>query len=182
MTFYNIIFGILFLGACRELFLAGFHGKWKDFCVATTIALLVFNDTLFTSHEIESLKLTYSVSMKLIDLLDFLLLTAVIVILNPAGNFLGIAVKGRFYAHWREPIIWGLLSSYWLLGLAWNKLADVYSQGIGYREGVSFLLLVPFVFMTIVSFWPLTKLARFSRWSIILILLSYILFKAHAYY
>lgn len=46
MTFYNIIFGILFLGAVRELLHAFVTSDWTKLGMAGTLALVVFNDTI----------------------------------------------------------------------------------------------------------------------------------------
>jgi hypothetical protein len=182
MTFYNIIFGILFLGACREFFQAGLNRKWKDFCIASTLALLVFNDTLFTSHEIESLNLKYTIGMKLVDLFAFLILTMAIALFNTTSNILGIKINGKIFTHWREPIIWGLICFYWLLALIWNKLGNIYSYQVGYREEIAITLLFFFYLMLIVSINPLKRATKFIRWFIPLVVFGYILYKAFTYY
>jgi hypothetical protein len=181
MTFYNIIFGILFLGTCRELFYAGFCSKWKDFFVLSTIALLVFNDTLFTTHEIEVLKLSYTVWMKLIDLLDFLILTAVIIILKPFNNFLGIKINKRPLIRYRDSVIWTLVTIYWLLGLLWNKVGNIYSNEIGFRTEYSLFLLFFFILMTLASWFRWQIVVNFLRIIIMFIVFGYIILKAVIY-
>jgi len=54
MTFYNIIFGLLFIGAFREVIFALAQGPdWPLFCLTATLSVLVFSDTIYTSVVIE---------------------------------------------------------------------------------------------------------------------------------
>src|ERR1044071_10132656 len=89
MTFYNIIFGILFLGGVREIFVAltsEHGGGLLAFWEASILTLLIFSDVVYTSHVLEELKYPYTVWMKLIDLTSFILLTAALLLFNPTAD------------------------------------------------------------------------------------------------
>ena len=162
MTFYNIIFGILFLGACREILSAlvqlsaepsPFH---QHLWMATTIALLIFNDAVYTSHLLEERRpggpRSYSLSMKLIDLVNFLLLGTAMVVLNPAKNFLDVNATAIFGSANHEGLFWAILTLYWGMALAWNLYAQAYSPIRNrWMRMVPNLMLVPFAAMTVVS-------------------------------
>jgi hypothetical protein len=75
MTFYNIIFGILLVAAVGEMLRSLNHPNWLHLWEATSLALLVVSDVIFTSHVIEERKKPYSVSMKFLDLFNFFILS-----------------------------------------------------------------------------------------------------------
>lgn len=133
MTFYNIIFGLLFIGAFREVIFALSAGPdWRLFCLTATLSVLVFSDTIYTSTVIEDKKNRYSIYMQLLDLLSFIVLSFAVVILNPAKNdmfevdvttVLGTVVSRTGLSH--ESLFWGLLSIYMFILVVWNKLLGV---------------------------------------------------------
>lgn len=182
MTFYCIIFGFLFIGACREFFQAAFSKKWRVFCIASTLALLVFNDILFTSHEVEVLCIQYTIWMKLVDLIAFLILTMAFIVLNKKSNFLEITIQSKVFTRRRETIIWSLLGSYWLLALLWNKIGKVYAIKHGYRLEIAVFILILLILMIILSAYPYGIITKLTRWIVPVIILFYILYKAICYY
>lgn len=123
MTFYNIIFGLLFLASVREviselIFPAGM------FCEAVFLTLLIFSDVVYTSHVIEERKIFYNVFMKLIDLLNFLLLLAALCILNPSEeNHNLIQLDLPTMPVW---IFWLIITVYWFFLIIWMSEAKVH--------------------------------------------------------
>jgi hypothetical protein len=122
MTFYGILFGVLFLGAVRELFMSIAAGDSLRVAMALILGLLVFNDTLYTSQYVESDHGAYTANMKLLDLASFLSLATALIVSSPQGSvFLDrpISVSGP-----RALLLfWASILLYWILGLTWNRLA-----------------------------------------------------------
>jgi hypothetical protein len=121
MTFYNVVSGILFLAAFQQ-FLAqiGTSRVWA----ALSLMLVVFNDAVNTSETLERATGApkYTLWMKLLDLLGFLLLASALIALNPTGNpFNDVSTR----LPWLDgPLVfWGLLVAYWLVLIAWNLLS-----------------------------------------------------------
>ena len=143
MTFYSIIFGILFVAACRQLLL--FPPAEPSFWMAATIATLIFNDVLYTSHTLETRGVKkYVLAMKFIDLGNFLLLGVALVVLNPGQNLIDADVSGWLT---ERPVsfFWGLLFAYWMLSIVWNILGGLYRKSPRRRWGsgvVAVILLV----------------------------------------
>lgn len=140
MTFYNIIFGILFLAVYREAAVALLEGRdvlWQ----LVSITLLLFNDTLFTAHAVESAHRAYKLGLKFIDLLNFMILTVALVSLAPEGNLLSIPAP-----HWLEGkvariVSWGCVLLYWILCLVWTRLAGCLPKRL---PAIPYLVLVLF--------------------------------------
>jgi hypothetical protein len=87
MTFYNIIFGILFLGACQAAVAS--IGTDLDGWLLILVAVLIFTDVVNTSEAVENRGVEYTIWMKLYDLLSFLLLGLSIILLSKSTkNFL----------------------------------------------------------------------------------------------
>jgi len=121
MTFYSIIFGILFLGAVRELLVSIVEANVLKCLMALTLVLVVFNDTLYTSHYIEQERGIYTLEMKLLDLVNFLVLACSIFFLSPNDNiFYRLDTSTNYY---NPGIFWGLLVIYWLFAGIWNYCA-----------------------------------------------------------
>lgn len=155
MTFYNIIFGILFLCAIREVLQAWFDGDRRRFWMAAVLTVLISNDILCTSHCIEERKLHYTIAMKLADLIDFILLTMAVLLISPGGNLLGVqtnrACDDRVIAG-REPRFWSLLCGYWSLCMLWNGLGGTYAgDSFAWRRAIPYLFFAPLVAMLLCS-------------------------------
>lgn len=187
MTFYNIIFGILFLAALREVLQAFFDRDRDRFWMSAVLTLLICNDILYTSHCIEEKKLAYTISMKLADLLNFVLLSSGILMLSPNGNLLGVQALAAGSGgasrslREREGWFWLLICSYWLLCMFWNALGGAYASDHDiWRRSVPFLFFVPLAAMLGLA-WrgPQGRLARWFRPIVALLTVSYLLgFKA----
>jgi len=171
MTLYSIIFGILFVGACKELFQTLLQKQWSKFSEAASVTLLIFNDALYTSHILEVKKVSYLIQMKLIDLVDFLLLSMAIVIIDPLENQLGIKSTEPFRR--REPFFWSLLTIYWIFTLEWNRLAFIDELTMSYRIVQYSLLLILIAMSILTATWPSRFVTTLMRRCIPVLLLLY---------
>jgi diamine N-acetyltransferase len=162
MTFYNIIFGILFLGAFREVVSSLATGPdWNKFCLTATLSVLIFSDTIYTSMVIEGRRNTYSVLMKLLDLTSFILLSFAVVVVDPTKeNMFQVDAACRLESLFgsenfkREGVFWMLLSLYAIVLILWNVRAGVYRNLKQHRwvTLVQPLLVVFFALMAVLCF------------------------------
>jgi len=184
MTFYNIVFGIIFLAAVRELLQAAFDRRWTAFFQAATLSLVIFNDVIFTAHEIEELRLFYNIHMKIIDLLLFLLLALAVVIIEPKENVLQIRAGGRDGRKLREFNLWLVLTAYWILALGWDWVGRVYSGRPPLVWVLPLLMLIPFAALAAATFkGKETAATGILRPVMPLLMLGYIgIFKYFLYY
>src|ERR1700687_3464971 len=87
MTFYNIIFGILFLGAFRQLMLLSATSDSGHVWMAATLLVLIINDVVNTTYIVEGRDPEkYTLFQKLIDLTNFFLLSIALIALQPDNN------------------------------------------------------------------------------------------------
>jgi hypothetical protein len=183
MTFYNIIFGLLFIGAFREVIFALAQGPdWRLFCLTATLSVLVFSDTIYTSVVIEEKKKEYCINMKLLDLWSFILLSFAVVILNPATNdMFEVNVTCVLQAvvsttEWSpESLFWALLTLYMVNLVIWNKLLGVDQVQWRHRwvKWVQPALAVMFAAMAVLA-WHAVEL-RHVRWVVLIAVLAYLL-------
>jgi hypothetical protein len=188
MTFYNIIFGILFLCAIREVLQAWFDGESVRFWMSAALTLLISNDILFTSHLIEERHIPYTIAMKLTDLLDFVILSMGVLMLSPRGNLLGVQARegqadaDRLPCHIRrEPAFWGLICAYWSVCLLWDILGGAYAgESHIWRRSIPYLFFVPLVGTWCLAYWlPRGRLIRLARPAVAVLAAGYLLlFKA----
>lgn len=168
MTFYNIIFGILFMGACKEL-LDLLNKNCQTIWIAATIAVIIFNDAVNTSEILESRSsVSYSTLMKLIDLISFVLLSLSLIALDPKENLFDVVVDLENNLHFLKPpwVLWVLLLTYWLFLILWNYLAGCFSSRTfpDWLKVCSVALLLPFFLGFIVSFCGYATLEEVPRW------------------
>lgn len=128
MTFYNVISAVLFLGAFRELLASIQIGDRSALMRAAVLALLVFNDAIYTSWTIETRNKKYGPSLMLIDLINFTLLAGALIFLNPTANNIFQLELTSFKQWLTESMFWLLLGVYWILILLWTWKAGVYSE------------------------------------------------------
>jgi len=128
MTFYNVISAVLFLGAFRELLASVQVGDRSALMRAAVLALLDFNDAIYTSWTIETRGKKYGPSLMLIDLVNFTLLAGALVFLNPSGNNIFQLELTTFKPWLTESTFWLLLGIYWVLILVWTWRAGVYTE------------------------------------------------------
>lgn len=142
MTFYNIVYGIAFFAAIRQLFIAIAAQDLTGICLAAALALLVFNDTVYTSNFIEDRdddrRANYSLGMKLIDLAGFVLLLVATSFLSPDDSVFGKSANIGWMAAWPlRACFWFALFAYAILANIWQKLALANIAG-GDDRGISF--------------------------------------------
>lgn len=140
MTFYNIIFGILFLASLREVVVAVVLGTGV-FWEAAVLTLLVFSDAIYTSHVVEEHKYPYTVQMKLVDLANFLVLACALLVLHPhSDNLLQVSLTPALERLFGGPTprwpFWTLLTAYWLGLTRWVAIAAVHPDGAYVRDAL----------------------------------------------
>lgn len=187
MTFYNIIFGILFLGAFNEVVRSLAVSNWEAFYKSATLSVLIFSDTIYTALIIEGKDKKYSMLMKLLDLFSFILLSFAIMSLNPTDKSMfqvdTAALVGRL-AGWMsggaETVFWMMLAVYMGVLVVWNMLLGIYTVMRHHRwvQWVQPVLLLLFMFMALLTIqqqpWALGMLGA-MRWIVLLIVLTYLL-------
>ncbi|NOT07357.1 MAG: hypothetical protein HOP28_04040 [Gemmatimonadales bacterium] len=119
MTFYGVVFGVLFLAAVQGVLLS--LGSPRLLPSATLVAI-VFNDVIFATHVLEQGR-RYSIPLKLLDLVAFILAVYALLVLNPAENPFQVDVSLSLPGVDRPPVFWGLLTAYWIVALIWNCCA-----------------------------------------------------------
>lgn len=127
MTFYSIISGILFLGACKA-FLAVL-GSWTMLPTAL-LALTIINEAVITSELIERAEhpVPYSLGMKLLDFVTFVVLAWALLVVSPARNAFDIDVSAALPGASSPRVFWLLLMVYWLLVFCWNHVAGQFTS------------------------------------------------------
>ena len=129
MTFYNIIFGILFLAACQAVLLS--LNRETDTALIALVALMIFNDAVNTAEAVEERKFDYTVGMKLIDLASFLVLATTLILLSEnTKNFLDAPVYPSLPEWIRHPSVPPvLLLVYCGLVAGWNRASkDIWKR------------------------------------------------------
>ncbi|HVF60082.1 MAG TPA: GNAT family protein [Thermoanaerobaculia bacterium] len=192
MTFYNIVFGLLFIGAFREVIFALAKGPdWKLFCLAATLSVLVFSDTIYTALVIEGKKHPYTHKMKLLDLSSFILLSFAVVILNPTTNDMFevdvtavLAAVVRKTGWSPEALFWGLLALYMVNLVFWNWLLGIHRVMWHYRwvKWLQPVLMLVFALMAAVAWRAAEPDAAlyYARWAVLVVMVAYLLwFKRH---
>jgi hypothetical protein len=150
MTFYNVISGILFMGACQA-FLETLGAP--AMFMAATLAAIMCNEAVLTSELLEFSKegrtpLPYSLEMKFLDLGTFVMLSYALLILRPDKNTFGVDVTAKHLWFADRPVAFVLvLGVYWLATWGWNILAGQdddkkWNAGFLYARRAMF---VPFV-------------------------------------
>jgi RimJ/RimL family protein N-acetyltransferase len=164
VTFYNIIFGLLAVGAFREVIFALSRGpNWPLLCLATTLSLLAFSDAIYTAVVVEGKKTRYTIEMKMLDLLSFVLLSFAVVIVNPCSNDMFevdvTKVLGRVVGATKvgpETLFWGLLTIYMGVLIRWNWIANeepIERRGPKWPGRVQPLMALMFLTMAMTTVW-----------------------------
>lgn len=182
MTFYNVISGILFLGACQAILrFLGTSAAWA----AATLAIIVCNEAIMTSELVErqANPMDYGMNLKLLDLLTFVLLASALVVLSPGDNTFGTNAGSNFPGAGNPVVFLALLAAYWLVTIAWNHFAKQDSEALwGPRLRHAPRVLAGLFALAAVICW-LTGTARFSSpnvdwfWILGASVASYLLFK-----
>jgi hypothetical protein len=128
MTFYNVISGLLFLGAFRQLLVAIDLASLSQGLMASALAILVFNDAVYTSHVVEGEGIVaYKLNLMLVDLANFLLLALAMATINPSNNVFGVGAT-RVNGFLGDSGFWILLALYWVGVMVWTWLSGLYRQ------------------------------------------------------
>lgn len=135
MTFYNIIFGILFFGACQTVLIGWLQGG--DTWLLLFVTVLIFNDVVNTSEAVEERRFKYTISMKLFDLLSFFALSTALILLS--GDYKNFLEVDHIYAslpammkHESAPPI--ALLVYCLSVVGWNLVSKDLREGPDWKE------------------------------------------------
>ena len=165
MTFYNVISGILFLGAC-EAFLNAL-GK-PSLAMAGTLVVVIFNEAALTSELIERKvnPVDYTLKLKLLDLLTFITFTWTLLVLAPVHNSFGVDVSQTLLGAGRPFAFWALLTVYWLLTITWNYLAKQFDKGQWKNWFLWWakLMFLPFLVSSI-YYWGAESIDSVPRWA-----------------
>jgi hypothetical protein len=162
MTFYSILYAILFLGSWREMIRALGEGNWDNFWLAATLTMFIFNDVLYTSHFIEKEPGSYSIFMKISDVVSFLFLAIAILALNPIKTNIFEASPGKWFEDYpRVSVFWGVLSVYWINLILWN-LFGAYFSGAHVNLWMYLVWLVLLLGMFVLSFLGSSDLQRIA--------------------
>lgn len=159
MTYYNILYGLLFIGAFREVIHSlGTANIWAALLILT----MVVNDMINVTDQFEQKGQSpmYSVWMKLVDLICFMAIALALICLDPEESFLKMQVVKKIPWHDRPWLPWALLALYWCLAVFWNALSKEYDfKGAKDRKDRtvqvwSLLFIVPFVLNAVlVALW-----------------------------
>ena len=180
MTFYNVISALIFFGAFQQLLIAIAADDAAHLLMAATLAVLVFNDAVYTSHVVEGDKtVTYTLPLMLNDLLNFCLLAGAIAVLNPTQNVFEVNLSSLFgetdddeLGRLSETWFWLILGVYWISILFWTWRAGKYQAG--YPAG----LLIAEGLIT--DGYPEERKVRYPRTLFLLAMLVAILFSLQA--
>lgn len=135
MTFYSIVFGVLFLASANKVWHAILGQSHSGLLQSITLMLLIASDVIYTSHVIEEKNRPYSFNMKLLDLLNFFLLGFALIALDPMGGtdfYDGGGNEGppqHVGTQMNEPLFWFLVCTYWVILIFWNRSGSIY-EGI----------------------------------------------------
>ena len=123
VTFYNVLSALLFLGSLRVLLIAIDASNLGGLLAAGCLVVVVFNDMLSTSNAIEcTAETSYTLSLMIIDLINFVLLAIAVVVLDPAKNLFDVPLH-NIAAYLGTSAFWLLLALYWLLLMLWTRIA-----------------------------------------------------------
>lgn len=159
MTFYNVLSALLFIGGLRVLLISFENANWQNIFASGCLAVIIFNDMLSTSHQVESKKeIEYSGWLMLIDLANFLLLAFALVIISPTQNFFDVPLP-NVALNFGSSTFWLFLLLYWLLLMTWTSVSRQKTGGQK-RPLVLGQLTVAVVFLTrwLLSLWQTTDL------------------------
>lgn len=132
MTFYGIIYAVVFMAAVRQVYYGVAIADPMQSWAGVVIALLAFFDTAYTSQIIDDQQVLYTVGMKFIDMINCLLLLCALVIQCPRDNLFVSSGRGAIEPPAESEAAgwyWILLLAYWLLMYSWHVLADRAPRG-----------------------------------------------------
>lgn len=146
MTFYNVIVGILFLGACQAVVSSLGSPLMMP---AATLGLIILNEAVLTAELVERSgnHALYDLKLKLLDFVGFVVLLWALLVLQPTGSSLQVDVTNTLWFA-GDPIgFWSLLAIYWSLTYVWNGVAGQLKQGAWDAWLQRCMLAMPFIFV-----------------------------------
>lgn len=169
MTFYNVIIGILFVGACQA-FLARIDNTQGWF--AATFLLIVLNEAVSTSDLLErhrpgSEDVDYKLGLKLLDFITFGVLLYALLALSPSNNTIGVDVSTSLNGKGADSpfAFWLLLAIYWVITYFWNKIGGQCDENVWKKWYIHFtkIRFVPFLILSLLS-WSTCSFASIAAW------------------
>lgn len=147
MTFYNVLSALLFIGGLRIVFLAIEGSRGYLFFASATLCIIVFNDMLAASDAFEEDDMAYGTFLKILDLVNFLLLSLGTIALSPDSNLYDLHLE-RIARGLHPSSFWLLLCGYWLILMWWTKLAygPAHRVVLSLRTSIAFVFLVEWFF------------------------------------
>ena len=122
MTFYNVLSALLFIGALRAWLISIENLNWQDIFALGCFAMIVFNDMLSFSRDVEiKREIQYTTWLMLIDLANFLLLALALVVISPTKNLFDVQLP-NVAGYLGRSTFWLLLLLYWLFLMLWTAL------------------------------------------------------------
>ncbi|HWM44110.1 MAG TPA: hypothetical protein VNP36_16850 [Burkholderiales bacterium] len=141
MTFYSILFAVAFLASVQDLFLALFTRSLWHLPFPAVVSVLVFIDTIYTTHYMESKGPDYGLTLKMLDLLGVLFLLLALTVLSPDTNsFVKVGSSAQIFGFSPHASFWLSLSLYFAVTIVWHLKAGIPPSNLSY--GIVVLMLV----------------------------------------
>lgn len=139
MTFYSILFAVLFFECVRILARVVLEDTNVPLALPITIVVLIINNVLFTTAVVEEKRLgepNYDPASKLLDLLAFALVSIALLLLSPTSNLfqvdasrLGSWAEGsRWLGNDSIVAAWIAILLYQTTNLVWNWTTLAYKR------------------------------------------------------
>jgi len=131
MTFYSILFAVLFFECVRILAKVVLEDTNIPLALPITMVVLISNNVLFTTAVVEEKRLgepNYDVAAKLLDLLAFALVSIALLLLSPGSNLFQVdasrldswAKGSRWLGNDSVVAAWVAILLYQTTNLVWN--------------------------------------------------------------
>lgn len=165
---------MLFIGALRTVLIALENSNWPQIFASGCLVILVFNDMLSTSYQVETKhEVNYTMPLMLLDLLNFLLLALALIVISPNVNLFDVQLP-KVAAFIGDTTFWVLLFLYWSMLMAWTFISKAavkqHSARILGQSSVAVLFLCQWA----VSFFGFTRAARVGNFVVFFYLIIYL--------
>jgi hypothetical protein len=126
MTFYSILYSVLFISSFSNMLLIVISKREFLYAVISAIfCLVIINDIIYSSHQLDKDSEKYLLAMKFIDLLNFLVLSIGLILISPQNNiFVGnLSTAPSFLiSEYRIMFIWLTIGIYFSISIIWDFL------------------------------------------------------------
>jgi len=126
MTFYSILYSVLFISSFSNLiFIVISKQEFLSAIISVILCLVIINDIIYSSHQLDRNSEDYLLSMKFIDLLNFFVLSISLILISPQNNiFVGnLSIAPSFFIFkYRFIFIWITLTIYFSVSIIWDYL------------------------------------------------------------